>query len=136
VDATLIPTGEIAAVEGTPLDFRSPAAIGARIGQVGVGYDHNFVINGQAGSHRWAARVREPASGRVMEVHTTQPGVQLYTANYLDGTLKGLGGTYAKHTAFCLETQHFPDSVNHSNFPAVILRPGETYRETTVFRFA
>lgn len=141
-DDTLIPTGELAPVEGTPLDFRRSTPIGARIedleGKGGPGgYDHNFVLNSDAGALTLAARVEEPGSGRVMEVLTTQPGVQLYTGNFLDGTLKGKSGrAYRKHDAFCLETQHFPDSVNHPNFPSTILRPGETYHETTVYRFS
>lgn len=140
VDAGLIPTGEIKTVKGTPLDFTTPRPIGSRIKQVGneeTGYDHNFVLNGGGKALTLAARVSEPLSGRVLEVHTTQPGVQLYTANYLDGTLKGKNGiSYGRQTAFCLETQHYPDSVNHPNFPSTILRPGQTYRQTTVHKFA
>lgn len=135
VDETLIPTGEIAAVKGTPLDFTKSTTIGARIAQVKGGYDHNFVLNSSDGSLALAATVRDAKSGRVMEVLTTQPGVQLYTANFLDGSLSGIGGVYPKHAGFCLETQHFPDSVNRPNFPSTILRPGETFRETTVHRF-
>lgn len=135
VDETLIPMGEIATVKGTPLDFTKSTAIGARIVQVKGGYDHNYVLNSSDGSLALAAIARESKSGRVMEVHTTQPGVQLYTANFLDGSLRGIGGTYGKHAGFCLETQHFPDSVNRPNFPSTILRPGETYRQTTVHRF-
>jgi len=138
-DETLIPTGEIAPVKGTALDFTKPAPIGARIAQVmsfAKGYDHNFVINGGGKKLTLAARVTEPKSGRVMEVLTTEPGVQLYTANHLDGSLKGVGGVvYGQHSGFCLETQHYPDSVNHPNFPSVILRPGQTYKTTTVLRF-
>lgn len=139
-DATLIPTGEIASVEGTPLDFRKPTRIGERIDQVGkspTGYDHNFVVNGEAGTLRPAARVEEPTSGRVMEVMTTEPGVQLYTGNFLDGKLIGIGGKpYASHHAFCLETQHYPDSVNHPAFPTTVLKPGQTYKSTTVYKFS
>jgi aldose 1-epimerase len=139
-DSTLIPTGEIRAVKGTPMDFRSPQPIGSRITQLQSeepGYDSNYVINGGGSSLALAARVREPQSGRVMEVHTTQPGVQLYTANYLDGSLTGKRGVvYQRHSAFCLETQHFPDSVNHADFPSVILRPGNTYHHTTLHKFS
>ena len=138
-DETLIPTGEIAPVKGTALDFTKPAPIGMRIAQVmsfAKGYDHNFVINGGGKKLTLAARVTEPKSGRVMEVLTTEPGVQLYTGNHLDGSLKGVGGVvYGQHSGFCLETQHYPDSVNHPNFPSVVLRPGQTYKTTTVLRF-
>jgi len=138
-DSTSIPTGEIKAVKGTPLDFTRPQAIGSRLGQlhnVPVGYDNNYVLNGGGKGVALAARVHEPESGRAMEVHTTEPGVQLYTANYLEGSLRGKGGeVYRQHAAFCLETQHFPDSVNKPGFPPVILRPGQSYQQTTVFRF-
>lgn len=138
-DADLIPTGELKSVKGTPLDFTSPAPIGSKIAKLTnqeSGYDHNYVINGAGKGLVLAARVREPRTGRVMEVHTTQPGVQLYTANYLDGSLTGKRGlVYRRQAAFCLETQHFPDSVNKPNFPSTILRPGETYRQTTVYKF-
>jgi aldose 1-epimerase len=136
VDATLIPTGEIAPVKGTAMDFTRPATIGARIAEVKGGYDHNYVLN-SSGSAKplLAARVKEPGSGRVMEVLTTEPGVQFYSGNFLDGTVKGVGGTYHKHYGFCLETQHFPDSVNRPNFPSTILEPGKTYRQTTIYRF-
>jgi aldose 1-epimerase len=139
VDSTLIPTGEISPVRGTPLDFTKPQAVGARISQIGNderGYDHNFVLDSGGKSLALAARVYEPDSGRVMEVSTTQPGIQLYTANYLDGSLVGKGGrVYSRHCALCLETQHFPDSVNQPKFPITVLRPGEQYRQTTVHRF-
>jgi aldose 1-epimerase len=138
-DETLIPTGEIKPVRGTPLDFTKPTPIGARIAQLTStrGYDHNYVINGGGKSLTLAARVKEPKSGRVMEMYTTEPGVQLYTANFLDGKLKGPSGTpYKQHDAFCLEAQHFPDSVHHANFPSVILRPGKTYAQTTVYKFS
>jgi aldose 1-epimerase len=139
-DATLIPTGEMKAVNGTPLDFRNPRAIGGRIAEVAneeAGYDHNFVINNGGKSLTPAARVHEPRTGRVMEVQTTQPGVQLYTANYLDGSLTGKRGVvYRRQDAFCLETQHFPDSVNKPNFPSIILRPGDTYRQTVIYAFS
>ena len=138
-DATLIPTGELRPVKGTVMDFLRPLPIGSRISELKTeepGYDSNYVINGGGQSLALAARVFEPQSGRIMEVHTTQPGVQLYTANYLDGTLTGKRGVvYQRHMAFCLETQHFPDSVNHSNFPSCILRPGQTYKQTTVHKF-
>ncbi len=139
-DATLIPTGEIAMVKGTGLDFTIPKAIGKDIKEYypfAKGYDHNFVINGGGKSLILAARVREPQSGRVMECYTDQPGVQLYTGNHLDGSLKGVGGmTYTQHSGFCLETQHYPDSINKPNFPSVILRPGQTYKTTTTYRFS
>ncbi len=135
VGETLIPTGELKSVRGTPLDFTSPTAIGSRFGQVGIGYDHNFVIRRQGAGLALVARVHDPASGRTLEAHATQPGVQLYTGNYLDGTLRGIGGAYVKHGAFCLETQHFPDSIHHPEFPSTVLRPGEVYRQTTLYRF-
>jgi len=139
-DDTLIPTGEIKPVKGTPLDFTTPKPIGKDIQQLlhapQRGYDHNFVLDGGGKTLALAARVYEPRTGRVMEVLTDQPGVQLYTANFLDHT-RGKGGQlHQKHGAFCLETQHFPDSVNHPNFPSAILRPGEVYRTTTVHRFS
>jgi aldose 1-epimerase len=140
VDDTLIPTGEIKAVTGTPLDFTTPTPIGARIallkGNPG-GYDHNVVLRSEGKSLSLAVRAYEPKTGRVMEMYTTEPGVQFYTGNFLDGTLKGKGGVvYGKHHGFCLEAQHFPDSVNHPNFPSVILRPGATYSQTTVYKFS
>jgi aldose 1-epimerase len=110
--------------------------IGLRIHQVpGGGYDHNYVIDRTNSDLIHAARVEEPKSGRTMDVLTTQPGVQFYTGNFLDGTLSGIGGQYNRHGGFCLETQHFPDSVNHPNFPSTLLRPGETYRETAIYAF-
>lgn len=139
-DENSIPTGEIKAVKGTPMDFTKPHAIGSRFAQLAekpVGYDHNYVLNGGGKSLSLTARVFEPRTGRVLEVSTTEPGVQLYTSNYLDGSLTGKGGVvYRQHSAFCLETQHFPDSVNHPNFPSTILRPGQTYRQTTVHKFS
>ncbi len=139
-DDTYIPTGEILKVQGTPFDFTSPHPIGSRFEQLTVtprGYDHNFVLTGGGQSLALAARVREPQSGRVMEVHTTEPGVQFYTGNYLDGTLTGKGGAvYQRHAGFCLETQHYPDAINQLHFPSVILRPGQTYRTTTVHKFS
>jgi aldose 1-epimerase len=139
VDDTLIPTGELKPVKGTVFDFTSPTPIGARIDKVPiappVGYDHNFVLRAQPGL-KLAARVTEPTTGRTMEVRTEEPGVQFYSGNFLDGTLKNRKGVpYTKHAAFCLETQHFPDSVNHPNFPSAILVPGKTYKTTTVYRF-
>jgi aldose 1-epimerase len=140
VDETLIPTGEIKPVKGTPMDFTTPHAIGSRLNQLKgdpVGYDHNYVLRGDGKSLHLAARVYDPKSGRVMEMSTTEPGVQFYTGNFLDGTITGRGGvTYQKHQGFCLEAQHFPDSVHHPNFPPVILRPGQTYRQTTVYKFS
>jgi aldose 1-epimerase len=140
VDATSIPTGELKDVKGTVMDFTTPHVIGERITQVGGkpgGYDHNYVINGGgAGNLVMGAKVKDPKSGRTMEVWTTQPGVQLYTANYLDGKLTGIGGTkYAMNDALCLETQHFPDSPNHPSFPTTTLKPGEKYHQVTVYKF-
>ncbi len=142
VDKTLIPTGELRPVEGTPFDFRKPAAIGARIDlkdeqlDFGGGYDHNWVINGKAGTLREAASVYEPFTGRTMQVLTTEPGIQFYAGNFLDGTLTGKGGQiYQQRFAFCLETQRFPDSPNHPAFPTTVIRPGETYKSTTIYRF-
>jgi aldose 1-epimerase len=139
-DDTLIPTGKIEPVKGTPLDFTQPHTLGERIEQLKPkpgGYDHNFALNSGGKSLALAARVHEPTTGRVMEVLTTEPGVQFYTANSFKGTIKGKGGvTYPRHAGLCLETQHFPDSVHHENFPSVILRPGQTYRQTTIFKFS
>jgi aldose 1-epimerase len=136
-DDTLIPTGEIKSVKGTPFDFTSPMTIGSRIDQVKGGYDVNFVLRGGGKSLALAVRAQEPKTGRVMEMYTTEPGVQFYTGNFLDGSLKGVGGVvYQKHHGFCLEAQHFPDSVNHPDFPSVILRPGQTYTQTTVYKFS
>ena len=139
VDETLIPTGELQSVQGTPLDFRKAKTIGAEIGQVPGGYDHNYVLikENAAGAPSRAARVREPRSGRVLEVFTTQPGIQFYTANFLDGKLTGKSGVaYGKHSGFCLETQHYPDSPNQPQFPSAVLNPGETYRQVTIFKFS
>jgi aldose 1-epimerase len=142
VDATLIPTGEFASVEGTPFDFRRATAIGARIGannqqlKFGNGYDHNWMLNGTAGQLRHAASVDEPTSGRTLDISTTEPGVQFYTGNFLDGTLTGKSGrVYKQRFGFCLETQHYPDSPNHPAFPSTIVRPGERYQSKTVFTF-
>jgi aldose 1-epimerase len=143
VDSVLIPTGKFADVAGTPFDFRTPTAIGERINdpdtvlQYGPGYDHNWVLNKVPGEEVMAARVFEPTSGRVLEVFTTEPGLQFYTGNFLDGTIKGKGGkVYQYRSAFCMEPQHFPDSPNHPNFPSVELKPGETYRSTIIYRFS
>jgi aldose 1-epimerase len=143
VDKTLITTGKYDNVEGTPFDFRSPHAIGERIDadneqiKFGGGYDHNFVLNNAAsGAPVSAARVRDPKSGRVVEVLTTEPGLQFYTGNFLDGTVAGKGGKrYPKRGAFCMETQHFPDSPNKPEFPTTTVRPGADYRTTTIYRF-
>jgi aldose 1-epimerase len=142
VDATLIPTGSVEPVEGTPFDFREPQAIGARIEadheQIarGPGYDHNWVLDRQGDGLQLAARVVEPTTGRVMEVFTEEPGLQFYAGNFLDGSLVGKsGGAYGLRSGFCLETQHFPDSPNQSAFPSTTLRPGEEYRTRTVLRF-
>jgi aldose 1-epimerase len=142
VDDTLIPTGELRPVAGTPFDFRTPVAIGARIDEPnqqlthGGGYDHNWVLNNRDGDLALAASVYEPSSGRVMEVLTTEPGLQFYAGNFLDGSITGKGGAvYGHRTGFCLETQHFPDSPNQPEFPPVVLRPGETYTQATVYRF-
>jgi aldose 1-epimerase len=140
VDDTLIPTGEIKPVKGTPLDFTKSTKIGARIDQMKGdpgGYDHNFVLNKNGKGPTLAARVYEPKTGRVMEMFTTEPGVQFYTGNFLDGSNKGKGGVvYKKQQGFCLVAQHFPDSVHHANFPSVILEPGKTYSQTTVYKFS
>jgi aldose 1-epimerase len=139
-DQDLIPTGEISPVKDTPLDFTRPTRIGARIDELKPqpnGYDHNFVLNSGGSSLALAARVYEPKSGRVLEVSTTEPGVQLYTGNWLDGRIQGIGGVvYGRHSGFCLETQHFPDSINQPGFPSTILRPGQTFQSTTAFKFA
>jgi aldose 1-epimerase len=138
-DDTMIPTGDIKPVKGTPLDFTTSTKIGAHIAEIPGepgGYDHNYVLRGGK-APALAARVSEPASGRLMEMFTTEPGVQFYTANFLDGSLKGKDGVvYKKNQAFCLEAQHFPDSVHHANFPTTILRPGETYTQTTIYKFS
>ena len=136
VSEDLIPTGEIKSVEGTPMDFRKGKAIGAEINNVAGGYDHNFVLNDWDGSLRLAARLYEPVSGRALEILTTEPGIQFYSGNFLDGTLIGKNGVaYEKYTGLCLEPQHFPDAPNHPNFPSTVLRPGEEYRHTSVYRF-
>jgi aldose 1-epimerase len=135
-----IPTGQIAEVAGTPLDFRQRRAIGERIDQLGEkqadGYDHNFVLNGPEGMLRLAAEVYHPGSGRKLRVHTDQPGMQLYVGNMLKNQVGKGGMRYPRRSALCLETQHFPDSPNQPNFPSVVLRPGETYRQTCVYEFS
>jgi aldose 1-epimerase len=143
VDATLIPTGELKPVQGTPFDFRKSTAMGARINendqqlQYGKGYDHNWVLNGMgSGQLVTAAHVHEATTGRTMEVLTDQPGVQFYTGNFLDGTIHGKGGkVYERRSGFCLETQHFPDSPNHPAFPTTTLKPGERFHSTTIYKF-
>ena len=139
-DDTLIPTGKIEPVKGTPFDFTTPTAIGKNIKMIKAdpqGYDLNYVLNGETGTLRLAATVTEPTSGRVMKVHTTEPGVQFYSGNFLDGKQKGKGGVkYAQHGGFCLETQHYPDSINQKAFPSVVLEPGKTYSHTTVYGFS
>ncbi len=137
VDAGLIPTGEIRPVQDSPFDFTAPQAIGERIGRVEGGYDHNFVLRCGGGTSGLAARVAEPKSGRMMEISTTEPGLQFYSGNFLDGTIVGKGGrVYSKHSGFCLETQHFPDSPNKPDFPSTILRPGAVYRSLTIHSFS
>jgi aldose 1-epimerase len=143
IDKGLIPTGEIKSVKGTPLDFTTPHAIGARIEDkdqqmvFGGGYDHNFVLNSGGGKLGLAAKVFCPATGRLLEVSTTEPGIQLYSGNFLDGTLKGKGGkALQKHDGLCLETQHFPDSPNKLQFPSTTLKPGQKYQTTTIFKFS
>jgi aldose 1-epimerase len=144
VDAGLIPTGELAPVAGTPFDFTKPTAIGARIRDdhpqlvIGRGYDHNFVLSSKIGSDglRFAARFWEPEDGRTVTVHTDQPGAQFYSGNFLDGTFRGIGHkAYRQGDAFAFETQHFPDSPNQPNFPSTVLRPGQTYKTSTVYTF-
>jgi aldose 1-epimerase len=143
VDSGLIPTGELKSVVGTPFDFLKPHAVGERINaddeQLHLGhdgYDHNFVIDGGGKGLTEAAEVYDPASGRVLEVLTTEPGVQFYTANFLDGSVKGKGGVaYPRNSALCLETQHYPDSPNHPDFPSTVLKPGSEFHSTTVYRF-
>jgi len=144
VDSTLIPTGELKSVAGTPFDFHKPTPIGARIDQddvqlrYGPGYDHNFVLNKSGGARdpTFAARVYEPGSGRVMEIYTTEPGLQFYSGNFLDGTLHGKKGViYRRRSGFAMETQHYPDSPNKPTFPSTTLRPGESYHSRTIYKF-
>jgi aldose 1-epimerase len=143
VDSTLIPTGELKPVQGTPFDFRKPTAIGARINdddeqlKFGGGYDHNWVINKPLGELGLMARVTEPTSGRVMEVWSTEPGLQFYSGNFLDGSIKGKGGRVYQHrNAFCMEPQHFPDSPNKPQFPSVVLKPSQVYQNVIIYRFS
>jgi aldose 1-epimerase len=143
VDAGLIPTGEIRPVKGTPMDFKKPTPIGARIDQqdqqleFGGGYDHNWVLNNNSGDFALACSVYEPTTGRVMDLYTTEPGMQFYSGNFLDGSNIGKGGAvYNLRNGFCLETQHFPDSPNQPDFPSVILQPGQKYKHVTAYRFS
>ena len=143
VDSTSIPTGEMTSVTGTPFDFTAAKSIGRDIGkkdeqlEFGLGFDHNFVLNREGDGLSMAASVHEPTTGRVMEIMTTEPGIQFYCGNFLDGRLKGKSGKpYVHRGGFCLETQHYPDSPNQENFPSTILKPGEEYRTTTVFKFS
>lgn len=143
VDASLIPTGELKLVEGTPFDFRTPHAVGERIEaddpqlHLGHGYDHNFVLDHPSSELSEAAEVYEPGSGRILRVLTDQPGIQLYTGNFLDGTIKGKQGRmYDRRSALCLETQHFPDSPNHPSFPSTELKPGQKFYSVTVYEFS
>lgn len=136
VDQGLIPTGELAPVQGTPMDFTTPMTIGSRIAKVEGGYDHNYVLNKADVATGLAARLADPTSGRVMEITTTEPGIQFYSGNFLDGTITGKGGpVYKKHFGLCLETQHFPDSPNHPNFPSTILLPGRVLKSLTIHKF-
>ncbi|MEJ7766338.1 MAG: aldose epimerase family protein, partial [Chitinophagaceae bacterium] len=138
VNDKLIPTGQHPAVKGTPMDFTSTKPIGKELASVKGGYDHNFVLNKSGNELSPAASVYDPSSGRLMEVTTTQPGIQFYTGNFLDGSLTGTknGAKYVKHAGFCLETQHFPDSPNQPDFPNTILKPRETYHHTTIYKFS
>jgi aldose 1-epimerase len=142
INSTLIPTGKLESVAKTPFDFRKATDIGAHISarsqqlKLGKGYDHNFVLNHPGDLNRVAAMVQEPKSGRVLKVYTTQPGIQFYSGNFLEGNIHGIGGVYRHRSALCLETQHFPDSPNHPNFPTTVLHPGEQYHQTTIYRFS
>lgn len=138
VNPELIPTGELANVEATPFDFRKPTAIGERIKETGgepLGYDHNFVLDDKENESKLAAKLMDPVSGRFLEVHTTEPGVQFYTGNFLDGSLESGGISYEQYNGLCLETQHFPDSPNQPDFPNAILHPGEKFKSRTIFKF-
>ncbi len=137
VNKELIPTGKLLPVENTPFDFRTPHRIGERIAKVKGGYDHNFVLNKKKENElSFAVKLEEPSSGRILEIYTTQPGIQFYSGNFLDGSIIGKGGKrYYKHYALCLEPQHFPDSPNHPNFPNTILRPGEKYSQKIIYKF-
>ena len=138
VNAKLIPTGKLPDVKGGPMDFTSPKKIGLDLSKVDGGYDHNYVLNKKQNELTMAATAYDSASGRYMEMYTTEPGVQFYSGNFLDGKLKGAkaGASYIKHAGFCLEAQHFPDSPNQPQFPSTILKPGETYNQTTLYRFS
>jgi aldose 1-epimerase len=136
-DTGYIPTGELERVDDSPFDFRRPRTVGERIAQVQGGYNHNFVLNAGGGSPALAARVHEPTSGRLMEILTTEPGIQFYPGNFLDGSITGkTGKVYKQYYGLCLEAQHFPDSPNKSVFPNVVLRPGERYTQRTVHKFS
>jgi aldose 1-epimerase len=143
IDSGLIPTGELWPVDGSPFDFRAPTAIGERIGaddeqlRFGNGYDHNFVLDDSSAELKQAAELHDPASGRTVEIWTTEPAIQFYSGNFLDGRSHGKNGVaYAKHAGLCLETQHYPDSPNHPEFPSTMLRPGQTFHSLTVYRFS
>jgi aldose 1-epimerase len=143
IDQSMIPTGEVADIRGTELDFTTPHPVGERIEAdnpqlvYGTGYDFNYIINKESGVLAFAASAYEPESGRYLEVFTTEPGIQLYTGNFLNGTEIGKSGKpYTKRTGFCLETQHFPDTPNQPSFPSTLLKPGEMYKSTTIFKFA
>ena len=142
IDSTLIPTGQFERVTKTPFDFRKATDIGAHMGarseqlKLGKGYDHNFVLNHPGDLNHVAAMVQEPKSGRVLKVYTTQPGIQFYSGNFLEGNMHGIGGVYRHRSALCLETQHFPDSPNHPSFPTTVLHPGEQFHQTTIYRFS
>jgi aldose 1-epimerase len=136
---TLVPTGKIEPVEGTPFDFTRPTIIGSRFKQLKdkpTGYDLNYALNAAGKLSVLAARARDPKSGRVLEMYTTEPGVQFYTSNFLEKQKGKAGATYRQHAAFCLEAQHYPDAVHHDNFPSIILKPGDTYRQTTIYKFS
>jgi aldose 1-epimerase len=137
VNDNLIPTGKLPPVKGGPMDFTKSKRIGNDIGKVKGGYDHNWVLNKKGDDLEHIGTLYHPASGRLMEVYTTQPGVQFYTGNFLDGSLTGKGGKkYVQHSGLCLETQHFPDSPNQPSFPNAILKPGETFHQVTVYKFS
>jgi aldose 1-epimerase len=142
INETLIPTGDFREVEGTPMDFTQMHAIGKYINspyqqlEFGKGYDHNYVLAQSDSSLNLAARVYEPSTGRVMKVYTDEPGLQFYSGNFLDGSDTGRDGvSYQYRSAFCLEAQHYPDSPNHENFPSTVLEPGDTYKQTTIYKF-
>jgi aldose 1-epimerase len=142
INSNLIPTGQIVPVAGTPVDFRKPTVVGSRINdnleqlKFAKGYDFNYVLDHPGDLNTVAARVSDPKTGRVLEVHTTQPGLQFYTGNFLNGQVHGIGGVYRYRSALCLETQHFPDSPNHPKFPSTLLHPGQTFHSTTIYRFS